>query len=139
MTMIQSVKTVLLQADVQTVWETVTDVSGYTSWRSDVGSTEILEDSRFIERTKDGYATTFTVTRMEPPRLWEFDMDNTNMSGHWTGLFVQKDGGTELVLKEAVSVKHRIMRLFVKPYLKHQQSLFVADLQNALLRKEKNV
>jgi hypothetical protein len=58
-----------------------------------------------VEYTKDGYATTFTVTTMEPYRRWEFDMENDNMSGHWTGLFSQNGNQTTIDFTENVTVK----------------------------------
>lgn len=35
--------------------------------------------------------TTFTVTVNEPYKRWEFDMENGNMKGHWTGVFTSKE------------------------------------------------
>lgn len=40
-------------------WDIVTSLENY-SWRSDLSEIEIISDKRFIERTKDGYATNFT-------------------------------------------------------------------------------
>lgn len=37
---------------------------------------------------RDGYATTFTITAMESCKRWEFDIENSNIKGHWTGLFL---------------------------------------------------
>ena len=49
---------------------------------------------------------------------WEFDMENENMAGHWTGIFSQKNGQTEIDFTEDVTVKKPIMKLFIKSYLK---------------------
>ena len=43
---------------------------------------EVLSGTQFVEYTKGGYATTFTVTASEPQKRWEFDMENSNMKGH---------------------------------------------------------
>lgn len=41
------------------------------SWRSDLSDTKVLDEWRFVEYTKGGFATTFTVTALEPCRHWE--------------------------------------------------------------------
>ena len=81
----------IIQSDIDNVWETVLAVKNYNKWRSDVSKTEIINEKKFIEYTKDGYSTTFTVTFIKPLNRWEFDMENSNMKGHWIGIFTSKD------------------------------------------------
>lgn len=119
------------QADIQALWDTVTSFESY-AWRSDLSKIEILNEKQFVEYTKDGYATTFTITVSEPCKRWEFDMENTNMRGHWVGVFSSKDGGTEIDFTEDVTAKKVIMRPFVKGYLKKQQGQYISDLRKAL-------
>lgn len=116
---------------VERVWAVVTSLQN-TAWRSDLSRVESLSDTEFVEYTKDGYPTHFTVTACEPCRRWEFDMDNSNMHGHWCGLFREKDGGTEVEFTEDVTAKKFFMRAFVRPCLKSQQALYIADLRKAL-------
>lgn len=92
----------------------------------------MLGENIFVEYTKDGFATTFTVTEHEPCKRWEFDMENCNMKGHWSGVFTSKDGQTEIVFTEDVTAKKLIMKPFVKAYLKKQQERYIVDLQKAL-------
>lgn len=128
---ISNIKAVL-QQDIQKVWETVTSLENYM-WRSDLSKIEILNDKQFIEYTKEGYATTFTVTVVEPCRCWAFDMENDNMKGHWVGVFTQKDELTEIDFTEDVVAKKLFMKPFVKSFLKKQQTLYISDLKKALL------
>lgn len=121
----------IFQSDIQEVWEIVTSRENY-SWRSDLGKIEIINENQFIEYTKDGYATTFSVTKEEPYECWEFDMENDNMKGHWTGIFVQKGDRTEIEFTEDVTAKKLFLKPFVKLYLKKQQKLYVRDLTKAL-------
>lgn len=109
----------------------VTDVENY-SWRSDLSRTELLEKNQFVEYTKEGYPTTFTITSSVPYERWEFDMENSNMKGHWVGIFTPKEGKTEIEFTENVTVKKIFLRPFIKRYLRRQQALFVADLEKAL-------
>ena len=122
------------QNDVQKVWETVTSLEEY-AWRSDLSKIEILNEKQFIEYTKNGYATNFTITDVEPCKRWEFDMENDNMKGHWTGIFTQNGKQTEIDFTEDVTAKKAIMKPFVKAYLKKQQALYVSDLKMALSNK----
>lgn len=121
--------------DMQKVWEVVTDVKNYT-WRSDLSRTELLNDKQFVEYTKEGYATHFTITAEEPHKRWEFDMENTNIKGHWIGIFTEKEDGIEIDFTEDVTAKKLFMKPFVKSYLKKQQELFIADLKKALSAQE---
>src|SRR5690625_8039973 len=115
----------LIPGELQKVWELVLDIENYGAWRSDLSKTEVISDKQFIEYTKDGYPTTFTVTLVEPYRRWEFDMENSNMKGHWIGIFTAKADETEIDFTECVEAKKLLMKPFVKSYLKKQQAQFV--------------
>ncbi len=118
-------------SSVKNVWNVVTSLENY-QWRSDLSRIEIKGEKQFIEYTKDGYATTFTITAMEPCKRWEFDMENSNMKGHWTGIFIETDGQTEIDFTEEVTAKKFFMKPFVKSFLKKQQELYVSDLRKVL-------
>ena len=68
---------VTLSCDIHKVWEIITAFKNYT-WRSDLSKTEVISSRQFIEYTKEGYPTTFTITVTEPYKRWEFDMENSN-------------------------------------------------------------
>ena len=121
----------VFQSDIQKVWETVTSLEKY-KWRSDLSRIEILSENRFVEYTKEGYATTFTITLTEPYKRWEFDMENDNMKGHWIGVFTQKGEETEIDFTENVVAKKVFMKPFVKAFLKKQQNRYVSDLSRVL-------
>lgn len=127
---ISNIKAVF-QSSVKNVWNVVTSLENY-QWRSDLSRIEIKGEKQFIEYTKDGYATTFTITAMEPCKRWEFDMENSNMKGHWTGIFIETDGQTEIDFTEEVTAKKFFMKPFVKSFLKKQQELYVSDLRKVL-------
>ena len=118
--------------DIQKVWDIVFAVDKYGLWRSDVSKTEIIDERQFIEYTKDGYATTFSTTALEPYKRWEFDMENSNMTGHWVGIFTAKGHETQIDFTENVMPKKWLMKPFVKAYLKKQQKQFILDLKKAL-------
>lgn len=119
------------QSNVQNVWNIVTSLEKY-EWRSDLSRIEVINEKQFIEYTKDGYATTFTTTVVEPYKRWEFDMENSNMKGHWTGIFTERDGQTEIDFTEEVTAKKFFMKPFIKTYLKKQQAQYISDLKKAV-------
>lgn len=119
-------------ADIETVWRLVTSLTEY-SWRSDLDRIEVKEQGKeFVEYTKDGYATKFTIIAFEPHKRYEFDMENDNMKGHWTGIFTYENGVTAIDFTEDVEAKKLVMKPFVKEYLKKQQAAYIADLKKAL-------
>ena len=117
--------------NVETVWDVVTSLENY-QWRSDLSRIEIVSDNTFIEYTRDGYATTFTITAVEPYKRWEFDLENSNMKGHWTGIFTENNDMIEIDFTEEITAKKFFMKPFVKGFLKKQQKQYVTDLRNAL-------
>lgn len=129
---------ITLSCDVETVWNTVTSLTDF-AWRSDLERIEVLSDTEFVEYTKEGYATAFTITRTEIHKRWEFDMENQNMSGHWTGIFRAAADGTEIEFTEEITAKKLLMKPFVKPYLKKQQTRYISDLKKALQVKRKQL
>lgn len=122
----------LIDNDIQKVWEVVFNVEKYRLWRSDLSQTEIINEKQFIEYSQEQFATTFTVTVVEPYKRWEFDMENSNMKGHWIGIFTPKGNQTEIEFTEDVQAKKWFMKPFVKSYLKKQQAQFVEDLKKLL-------
>lgn len=120
-----------LPSDIQSVWEVVTSLSN-CAWRSDLSRIEVKNENQFVEYTKDGYATTFTTTVKEPCRRWEFNMENSNMKGHWVGVFTQKGDETEIDFTEEATAKRFFLKPFVKAFLKKQQAQYIADLKKAL-------
>ncbi len=120
-----------LPRDIQSVWEVVTSLSN-CAWRSDLSRIEVKNENQFVEYTKDGYATTFTTTLKEPCKRWEFNMENSNMKGHWVGVFTQKGDETEIDFTEEATAKRFFLKPFVKAFLKKQQAQYIADLKKAL-------
>ncbi len=122
----------IIQSDIHKVWKIVLEIENYSTWRSDLSKTEVVNEKQFIEYTKEGYPTTFTVTVVEPYKRWEFDMENSNMKGHWIGIFTSRGTETEIEFTEYVTAKKIFMKPFVKSFLKKQQAQFIMDLKKAL-------
>ena len=121
-----------VSGNVEKVWKFVTSVADYDSWRSDLDRTEILSPRQFVEYTKAGYATTFTITYCSPFERWEFDLENDNLKGHWTGIFAQRGDETEIEFTETVTAKKFFLKPMIKFYLKKQQKKFISEKKKAL-------
>ncbi|MEQ5092910.1 SRPBCC family protein [Proteus terrae] len=122
------------QCDIETLWQVITSTENY-QWRSDLRSIEVINDHKFIEHTKDGYSTIFTVTAQVPYQRWEFDMENENIKGHWIGVFTSDNGITEIDFTEVVISKKIFLKPLVKWYLKKRQKTYIQDLEKALANK----
>ena len=122
----------IISNDIQKVWNIVLAVDKYNSWRSDLSKTEIINDKQFIEYTKNGYATTFTVTVVEPYKRWEFDMDNSNMKGHWIGIFTDKGNETQIDFTENVIPKKWFMKPFVKTLFEKTTKAICSGLKESI-------
>lgn len=131
--MITSRRSALLPFERKQVWEMVLDVDHYKRWRSDVSHTEKINEKQFIEYSTQGIPTTFTVTAVQPYQRWELDLENSNLKGHWVGIFTCKENQTEIDFTESVTVKKWFFTPFVKLFLKKQQAQFIADLEKALI------
>jgi len=117
------------KSDIKKVWDIVTDLENY-GWRRDISKIEVLEQGRkFVEYTKSGYPTTFTVTKFEPMKRYEFDMENGNMKGHWIGMFEKTAVGTAIDFTEDVEVKNPVLKLLASVYLRKRQKQYIADLR----------
>lgn len=55
------------------------------------------------------------ITVRQPCARWEFDFENENIRGHWTGIFRDRDGlSTEVEFTETARAKKFWMKPFVK-------------------------
>ena len=128
----RSVITANFSSDIVKVWNTVTDNRRHT-WRSDLSKIEISGDGKtFIEYTKRGFPTIFTVTWEQFPERYVFNMQNQHLSGRWTGDFVRDGEGTRVEFSEEVTVKNPVFNLFAGFYLKKKQAAYVRDLRKVL-------
>lgn len=127
--------TAIFKSDVKTVWNIITNNADYT-WRSDLSRIDILDNGeRFIEYTKGGFSTTFTIIKKEQYKIYEFDMENKNMTGHWIGIFSEtKDNGTRIDFAEEINIKNPILKALSYMFMniKKMQETYVTDLRKRL-------
>lgn len=118
--------------DKNKLWNTITDNNKY-KWRSDLSKIIIIDNSHFIEYTKNNYPTYFTITSKKKLKEYKFELENTNIKGKWVGIFRElSNGNIELDFTEEIDTNNVLMRLFAKPYLKSQQKRYIKDLEKEL-------
>ena len=114
------------------LWDIITDNSNYV-WRSDLSKIKIIDDTHFVEYTKNNFPTYFTITSKEKLKEYKFDLKNANLKGKWIGIFKElPNGNIELDFTEEIEVNSFIMKIFAKSYLKSQQKRYMRDLKRAL-------
>lgn len=126
--------TEVFSSSVDKVWEKMTDNEDY-AWRSDLSRITVSDGGdSFVEYTKNGIPTKFSVTLKVPHERYEFDMENENMRGHWIGILEKDNGRTKVTLIEEVELKKEsfVKNLLIEKYLKKMQKQYVADLREAL-------
>lgn len=121
-----------LNSDLITVWNKITSLNDY-HWRSDIKEIKVIEPNKvFIEYNKGGYPTKFTITKFEPYQIYEFDIENENIKGHWIGTLSESNGVVNIDFTEDIVAKKFLLKPFVKAYLKKQQNLYIQDLKKVL-------
>lgn len=118
--------------DIEKLWDIITDNTKY-SWRSDLSKIEIVDDKHFIEYAKNNYPTYFTITSKISFKEYKFDIENTNIKGKLTGIFIKSDNGKVLLdFTEEIETNNIIMKLLAKPYLKSRQKRYMKDLEKRI-------
>lgn len=116
------------------VFQVMTNNEAY-HWRSDLDRIEIIDDIHFVEYTKQGYETKFTITKKEENQVYEFDMENKQFRGHWIGkLEALSPDRTKVSLQEKLYIKNPLMEIlsYLAMPLKKIQKQYVADLLKRL-------
>ena len=126
---------VVLECEIEKVWDIVTSLENQ-AWRTSIDHIEIIDAHHFIEVDKEGYKTEFIILNKVKNKLYEFNLKNENIEGHWIGKFKSIDDQlTSIEIVESIEVKKKMMSLFAKKYLEKQQKQYINDLKNALIHQ----
>ena len=118
--------------DKNRLWDIITN-NAYYAWRSDLSKIEVIDNTHFIEYTKNNFPTYFTVTSKEKLKVYKFDLKNANLKGTWSGIFQElPNGNIEIDFTEEIELNNAAMKLLAKPYLKSRQKRYIRDLEREL-------
>ena len=103
----------------ETVWDTITDFQGQTSWRTSLTRVEHLPDrdgnAVWREMSKRTGPLTMMITTSDPPhRMVGQIVDNKSFGGTWTYEIVPTDRGCELTITENGEIYNPIFRVFAR-------------------------
>jgi len=125
-------RTEVFDSSVDKIWGIMTDNLNY-GWRSDLERIVVSDaGNQFTEYSKGGIQTNFTVQLKIPHERYEMDVENKNMTGHWTGLFAKENGRTRVTFIEEVEMRSSVLNFFAGFYLQKQQKRYILDLKKAL-------
>lgn len=122
----------VFSCDIEQIWKIVTDLSD-VSWRSDLSSIEVVDETHFIEYSKDHFPTHFTILSKQSLKEYSLYIENANMKGRWIGFFRElENGNVELDFTEEIEPNHFFMKLLARFYLKQMQKQYMKDLERRL-------
>lgn len=121
------------ESSIDQVWDLMTDLHNQL-WRTSIEKVEVIDQHKFIEYDKEGFKTEFVILNKIKNDIYEFNLMNKNMEGHWIGkLKSLEDGKTHLEMTEAIQMKKKMMNFVAKKYLEKQQKQYIEDLKKALV------
>jgi uncharacterized protein YndB with AHSA1/START domain len=121
-------RTVTLRAAPADVWATITDVTAYPAWRSDVDSVEVLApiDGRTHWReTGSNGEIAYQVTREDPPtrlitRIADPDLP---FGGEWEYRITPEGTGSRIVITERGEVYNPVFRFVSRFIMGHTSTI----------------
>ncbi|WP_170020722.1 polyketide cyclase [Campylobacter sp. RM16190] len=120
-----------INCDIKRVWQVVTSFKE-CAWRSDLKETKILDETHFVEISKNGRQTNFKITLFKPHERLELKIENESIKGTWIGIFKEENSQTILNFTEKIKPKNKLLIPILYLYLKRQQNLYISDLKRAL-------
>ena len=114
----KSIVETIIHSNIKNIWKIITDNEHY-SWRSDISEIKIIEPHhKFIEVSKNGIQTVFTITAIKPYSLYEFNMENKYFRGHWIGHFHElSEQEIKILSTEILNMKNPTMEIFSYIYM----------------------
>lgn len=120
-----------INCDIKRVWQVVTSFKE-CAWRSDLKETKILDETHFVEISKNSRQTNFKITLFKPYERLELEIENESINGSWIGNFKEENSQTILNFTENIKPKNILLTPILYFYLKRQQNLYILDLKRVL-------
>lgn len=112
-------RTVFVKAPIEKTWETITDLTRQTQWRSDLQKLEIKDSIEgldvWTEMLKSGEELQLKTLVSKPLNTLQIELSpNAFFKGYWEGQFIKNQSGTTLRVKETSRVSNPLYRPWVK-------------------------
>lgn len=119
------------------LWEAITDVNSYSTWRSKVEKVEVLSEVTEPLRWREYYSNndplTFKVTDREDSSKYVVKIDEAGLpfGGTWTYQLHEMESGTRLVITEDGEIYNPFFRFVSKYIMGHDTMIkqFLSDLK----------
>ena len=125
----------MFDCTVEKAFELVATVEKQMEWRTDLKEVEVISPRQFIEHTKDGYSTYYTVTKMGYNQYWQRTFENENLEGFSLYTFIPKGNKTQFVMTEKARTSKLLMKPYVRNFLKGHQYHYIHNLKEAIGQK----
>lgn len=103
------------------------------NWRTSIIEVKDIGFHKFIEVEKNNFETELTIINKVENDVYELNLSNQNMNGHWIGKLQQlSDGRVKLEMTHSITMKKKMLPFLVKTYIKQQQNHYMNDLRKAL-------
>lgn len=126
-------KQAVINADVATVFQCVTDVARQPEWRSDVKEIVVHSDTSWTEVPVKGSPITFSIQKRIDNQVFQIEIvPPTAFKGLWEGSFAPTaNGGTTVTFREVVEIQHPIFRVLSALFfdLNATMDKYISDLR----------
>jgi len=132
------VKTAILKANPQQVWDLITDIKGQEQWRDDVKTIEMLNTKKGAEKwteiPKKGRPITFQVKQYQPPNRFDIKIVESDIEGYWEGRIEAYNDGSKIEFKEVVIIKNPYFKIVSRIFfdLNATMDLYLTNLTTKL-------
>jgi hypothetical protein len=124
------------------VWSKMRDISGQTSWRNQIDSIEILDQTigkeTWIEKLKSGASVKLRTTMFKEKSLWGMETFDSPMIVQWVGELVPtKQQSTVVKFRYESSIANPYFRILALSFLNLESmiQLYAAELKSELDKK----
>jgi uncharacterized protein YndB with AHSA1/START domain len=125
----------------EAIWNTITAVDAFPSWRADVKKVERLPNANgqvtWVEHGRSGRLT-LAVERHDPPRLLVVRIADPSLpfGGRWTYEIAPSAGGTTLAITENGEVYNPLFRFMARYVFGHEGTIttYLSSLQERVNR-----
>lgn len=107
------------------VWQRLTDIRNYPTWRKDVKSVELVSDSEWVEVDDHGHRLPFKIVSSEPDGhlVTRINGHDLPFGGTWEYQIGLGPGGTIVTITEAGEVYNPVFRFVSKFIMGHTATL----------------
>lgn len=101
-----------LKASADQVYQVLTDIQGYPSWRPLVKKVEIRDPANWVEYTTDGEAVEYQLEIAVPREKWKTTIQTKDLGygGYWSFMLAKNGTGSKLTIAEHGEIYNPVFR-----------------------------